>query len=244
MQSAFNALDLITALTSRGSPEIVSLASDEEFSSTAFDGLSMSSPVEHQTPITEKSSTAMHGHNPSSPIYRFSDRRPRASNHDIGQDSSIAPNSFPDSSSQPDFLGNGDHAELATKTWGSKQRIVLLNVNNERVDADLGPVDAEAERNLFRRTNQQKLCNNYVILGKCGQAACQYAHDAGLDAKEMIALIYRARLLPCDRGSGCRFSSCWYGHMCAARCTGGPKCLQKFHDVNRTAVKVWRPHSS
>jgi hypothetical protein len=153
LQSAFDAVDLIKALTSGNPPEVVPPASDDEFSSIAFDGLSISSPAQHQTPVTNRSSITIHGHDSSSPIYRFSDNKAHHSNDVIGHGSSIAPNSFPGSSSQRDVPGDGDNAELATKTWGPKKRIVLRNVNNERVDADLGPVDGEAERNLFRRTN-------------------------------------------------------------------------------------------
>lgn len=155
LQSAFDAVDLIKAMASGNPSDVVPPESDDESSSVAYHGLSISSPAQYQTPLTNRSSIATHGHDSSSPIYRFSDNKAHRSNNIISHGSSIAPHTFPGSSSQRDGPGNGDNAELATRTWSPKKRFVILNVNNERVDADLKPVVGEEKNNPFKETNQQ-----------------------------------------------------------------------------------------
>ena len=236
LQSTSDALDLIAATNSGTSP------TKRDGTSANFDQRSTSSPIKLQTPRTVRGNSETRLDSSASAIYRFSEKRARHNNNVSGHHFPIALDHIPNSPSGSNSYANEQNSALATKTWDLEQRTVLLNVNNERVDADLGPVNPQAEKNLSRRTVWQKLCNNYVLSGQCAQAhACPYAHDGGLDGKEMVALAYRARHLPCERGSECRSSKCWYGHTCVPNCTGGSKCFKQLHHVDRTAVKVWQP---
>ena len=241
LQPGFDAIMLIAQMVPRDVIDTNSSVSDEEYSDSALGSRVYGPPFQPQkpeTPPTDKSSVATHSYGPEPPIYRFSDREAHETDGENGHDSSPVPSSFLRWPPRSLATRNGTQAALATKTWSPSQRVILLNVNGERVDADLGPIDPEAQRKLFQKNNRKKLCNNYEILGKCSQKNCTYAHDADLDEEEMKALVYRARMMPCERGSACRSSSCWYGHTCVKDCTGGPKCFKKLHEVDRTAVKI------
>ena len=238
LQSPFASVDLIAAMASGFPSNSFSSASDEAF----FGHFSTSPSTERQSPLTEGSSVTTLDDISAPPIYRFPGRQTRCKDHTDVDGSGLEPSHFSSLPPSSNAMPIDHDPALATKTWGPKKKAVLLNVNNERVDADLGPVDPEAERNLYRLMSRQKLCNNYLLFGQCAQATlCPYAHTAGLNENEMIALVYHARTLPCERGSECRSHRCWYGHTCVPDCTGGPKCFKKLHDVDRIAVKVWRP---
>ena len=129
-----------------------------------------------------------------------------------------------------------------SSTWNPNRGIVLLNVNDERIDADLGKPDQEAERNLKKRAEITRLCNDFHLRGVCFNPPCQFSHEPKLDLKELIVLRYWARRLPCLKGSACRSAECWYGHMCPREpCFMPNTCRFKgVHGMDRTAVTVWQ----
>lgn len=126
-------------------------------------------------------------------------------------------------------------------TWAPNQKIVLLNVNDERVDGNLGPMDAEASARVAERSEQHKLCNDFHLRGKCKTMTCTYSHEPRLDPKELVVLRYKARYLLCERRSACRIPDCWHGHMCAIRnCAKPLSCrFKELHHIDKTAVTVW-----
>jgi hypothetical protein len=127
-------------------------------------------------------------------------------------------------------------------TWDPTRSIVLLNINDERIDADLGKTDPDAERRVKKRAEHTRLCNDFHLRGACYTPSCAYSHEPRLTAEELIALRYRARHLPCVKGSACRTPDCWYGHMCFQdTCRLPNTCrFRAFHDMDRTAVTVWQ----
>ena len=242
-QSGFEAISLIISTSSEIlADQIIPESSDESSYSKYVELAHPRQSFERQQPDTPPSNASSLGkpsHSTSFPIYRFSDRRTPVANsanshiskHVIVDDLRLLARSSP---------GRNDYEPCQiTKVWSPNQRVILLNANDERVDADLGPIDPEAQRRLSKQAYRQKLCNNFVILGDCSRNGCPYLHDATLDQEEMKALVYHARLLPCIRGSECRLEGCWYGHTCPIKCDGGPRCMEKVHHVDRSAVKIY-----
>jgi hypothetical protein len=129
-----------------------------------------------------------------------------------------------------------------SSSWDPTRGIVLLNINDERIDADLGKLDVAADKRVKNRADHARLCNDYHLRGICPSPACPYSHEPKLSPEELIALRYRARRLPCAKGPICRFAECWFGHMCYhEHCPMPNTCRFKaYHDMDRTAVTVWR----
>lgn len=129
-------------------------------------------------------------------------------------------------------------------TWDPNRRLVLLNVNNERVDTYLGKIDTKASERLTKRAKDTKICNDFHLNQKCWTADCPYSHAPQLDSKELVVLRFWARRIPCERKSACRSIDCWYGHNCLfdKHCKLPASCRFKdVHHVDRRAVTVWRP---
>lgn len=137
-------------------------------------------------------------------------------------------------------------AQALRTTWAPDEKIVLLNVNDERVDNNLGPIDADASVRVAERCEKNKICNDFHLRDKCLSASCTFAHAPRLDPKEMVVLKYKARYLICERGSACRIPDCWHGHMCPHRnCSRPTFCrFRHLHHVDKTAVTVWRGSES
>lgn len=128
--------------------------------------------------------------------------------------------------------------------WDPNKRLVLLNVNHERVDTYLGKVDAKASERVAKRNKEKRLCNDFHLNQKCWSSECPYAHEPHLDPKELVVLRYWARRIPCDRKSACRNIDCWYGHNCGfdKYCNLSVSCrFRDVHHVDKRAVTVWRP---
>jgi len=98
---------------------------------------------------------------------------------------------------------------------GAVRKAVLLNINDQRLDPKIGRPDAIAWARLNNRIKEQKVCNNYHLLGKCSNGnSCGYAHGDRLDVKEQLALRQKARERVCPFGSDCREIDCFFGHQC------------------------------
>ncbi|MCJ1285356.1 hypothetical protein MMC26_004696 [Xylographa opegraphella] len=121
-------------------------------------------------------------------------------------------------------------------------RVVYLNQHDQRIDPPLLGI-TEHERTRFRqRTNNQHLCNEYHLLGKCPALpgrACLFDHkyvDPGL----LLVLKERLRLQRCKKGSACRSHDCYYGHACRGPgCTGGKGCSfsSLLHNLDADVVR-------
>lgn len=163
---------------------------------------------------------------------------------DVGQSSNSSISDKPPNP-QPKGISSEGAPRLSVKkssTWNPHRAIVLLNLNDERIDAALGKVDPEAERSLKKRSEHGRPCHDFHIRGVCYTVTCPYSHEPRLSPQETLALRNRARLLPCIRGSSCRSAECWYGHMCPQEDCHLPSTCRflSFHGMDRTAVTVWQ----
>lgn len=129
-----------------------------------------------------------------------------------------------------------------SSTWNPNRGIVLLNLNDDRIDANLGKPNPDAERSLKKRAERGRLCNDFHLRGVCHASSCSYSHEPRLSPEELITLRYWARRFPCHTGSACRSPHCWYGHMCPFdSCFLPNTCrFRAHHDIDRTAVTVWQ----
>ncbi|KAF2484173.1 hypothetical protein BDY17DRAFT_122803 [Neohortaea acidophila] len=134
---------------------------------------------------------------------------------------------------------------LATKKVPPR-RCILLNVYDERRDAELPRCDTGAERRFAETLKHDgKYCNNFHLTGKCeshqsspsisarqanavtppGEAGeyCDYRHGAKLSPGEHLVLKTKARSRTCPDRSACRDLDCTFGHHCRF----GPGCTME-----------------
>ena len=134
----------------------------------------------------------------------------------------------------------------APSGWGM-ENIVLLNINNERVDQELGEIDYETSESMLDRIEERRFCLFYHLLGSSAHPVgkpCNYRHEPRLNEQELRFLKRESRRRPCISGSKCRRPDCIYGHVCPDQpgCQRGPLCaFYGFHAIDKTAVKVWSP---
>ena len=163
----YDNIDLIGAISYKDLPKTKFLPSHSGPSDTDRDPMVIQAPTEHQNDsTTEKSPAAAPVEGRDLPVYRFSDRKATQSKGTKQHYPEKKPYKVP----QPSYVKDvckGDILTLATKIWIANRSTVLLNINNERVDVDLGPVDSKADRNLLSRMKEGNLCHNYVLLGHC-----------------------------------------------------------------------------
>ncbi|MCJ1267955.1 hypothetical protein MMC22_007841 [Lobaria immixta] len=192
----------------------------------------LSEPSKPKTPL-ESHSLVPNGHNSTSFKSKTNGHAPSPSQSSNGHHSDLQQLNANDRIPSP--------TQTLPTTWAPNQRIVLLNVNDERVDSNLGPIDADASARVAERFEQQKVCNDFHLRDKCRTSGCTFSHEPRLDPKELVVLRYKARYLVCERGSACRIPDCWHGHMCSSRsCPRPVSCRFKdLHHVDKTAVKVW-----
>jgi len=132
---------------------------------------------------------------------------------------------------------------------GRKQeRTVLLNINDERVDPRPEEEDLNIKESMLDRMEEREFCVFHHLRGGCLTESlskcCRFRHGPSLNEKELTVLKHHVRRSPCDKGPRCRLPNCMYGHVCPNQpgCHWGARCqLNKFHAVDPTAVKVWRP---
>lgn len=128
--------------------------------------------------------------------------------------------------------------------WATEKN-VLLNINNERVDHELGEVDHGTSESMLDRIEVQRFCLFYHLQGSCAALSagnpCNFRHGPRLNDDELRFLRRDSRRRPCNFGSTCLRADCMYGHVCLSQpgCEKGPTCpFYKFHKVDKTAVRV------
>ena len=134
----------------------------------------------------------------------------------------------------------------ARTPWGWRsEKSVLLNINDERVDPELGEVDYETSQSMQDRTETLRFCVSYHLqqscLTKAAGGICNLRHGPQLNDDELRWLWKDSRRRGCNQGSQCRRVNCFYGHMCPNQpgCPRGTKCsLNMFHGVDRTVVRI------
>ena len=160
--------------------------------------------------------------------------------HEHGRSRSIdqRPRSRPQRRSpiKPTILGS---------TWAPHHRIVLLNINDQRVDSELGIFDSQAIENIERRTKNKRLCAYFHFHGFCANKYCDFAHEPRLNQQELAVFTSKIRGLPCTHGSGCRNNMCFYGHVCPrAHCTKKDCPFAKLHGIDKRSIRVWDESTS
>lgn len=127
--------------------------------------------------------------------------------------------------------------------------LILLNINDERVDPPPKEEDLDTRKKMKARMKENNYCAFFHLLGSCkferAGNSCIYRHGPLLNEEELVLLKNYNRRLPCGIGSSCRNLNCIFGHTCQGQpgCSFSNRCyLAKFHGVDKTAVRVW--HSS
>lgn len=141
-------------------------------------------------------------------------------------------------------------APKATLDWATEDK-VLLNINDERVDSDLGEIDHATSESMLERMERQHFCAFYHLQNSCAADSagkpCSFRHGPRLNEEELRFLKRVSRRRLCNSGSICRRSYCLYGHVCPNEpgCEKGPRCpFSRFHGVDKTVVKVWSPEKN
>lgn len=134
---------------------------------------------------------------------------------------------------------------VSGSTWAPQEKIVLLNINDQRVDSELGVPDRQTRESFAARMQKKKLCVYFHLAGNCFNNPCRFSHEPRLSSQELDVFLAVVRHSPCDYGSACRAKSCVYGHVCPKLyCSKGDECpFRHIHGVDKRAVRVWDPSS-
>lgn len=118
-----------------------------------------------------------------------------------------------------------------------KQKYVLFNAANQRVDERLLPADNNAVRALDNKANAQgrNFCNFFHLTNNCDKGdRCGYQHDVipKLTMAEKLALRHKSRQIVCADGQWCSSPYCLHGHHCKNTysgqvCPWSSKCFFK-----------------
>ena len=168
----------------------------------------------------------------------ISDWNTLAQSHKRSRSESVPSRSRPKLRSEPAPTVSGS-------TWAPHEKLVLLNINGQRVDSKLGVSDRETRESFAARTQKTKLCVYFHLLGNCFNNPCRFSHEPRLNSKELNNLVSVVRHSPCDFGSACRSKLCIYGHVCPKlHCIKGDDChFRHVHGVDKRAISVWDPSS-
>lgn len=114
----------------------------------------------------------------------------------------------------------------------SLKLVVCKNANDERVDSPL-QISTKGKIEVLK---QHKFCNQFHILGSCSWGgSCTHKHEPRLVEKDVVDLMWIARLSACPKGLQCDDESCVNGHRCPHRNCTGWGC--KFpHDVDTRII--------
>ncbi|KAM0334997.1 hypothetical protein ACHAQA_000031 [Verticillium albo-atrum] len=119
---------------------------------------------------------------------------------------------------------------------------ILVNAQNQRVDAELPLCSEDATARLHRKTVGLNLrfCRMFQLSGVCyNKKSCEYSH-ASMPEDEKIVYRYFVRRQRCHIGPGCRDRMCSYGHHCSCK---QQKCKLKFqgaqHGVDVASAVIW-----
>lgn len=100
-----------------------------------------------------------------------------------------------------------------------QDKIVLLNINNERVDPQPEPEDLETRESILDGMEVRGFCKYYHLRGKCltesSGEKCNFRHGPDLNKEELKVLEnYFKKSAPCHSESHCRNNQCIYSHIC------------------------------
>jgi len=159
----------------------------------------------------------------------------------IGPPSASVPQPAPPATSSWATIGGPAPPQTINTIPSSKaltgRKAILLNINDQRLDPKLGKPEPLSMARLNSRIKEQKVCNNYHLLGKCSNGnGCGYSHGDRLDAKEQLALRQKARERVCPAGSDCRDVDCFLGHQCPRddKCIWDTCYFEDLHNLDST----------
>jgi hypothetical protein len=143
----------------------------------------------------------------------------------------------------PDSDGFSKVSIVKARPTAPDPKLILINYYDQRIDPKLPKADSMAKAELDSRIKQQKVCNNYHILGPktCTSGSrCTFQHGERMGPKEQLALRHKARERVCPRKSGCRQADCLCGHHCPwADCTQDTCFFKDLHDLDvNVAMKM------
>ncbi|KAL2044080.1 hypothetical protein ABVK25_012488 [Lepraria finkii] len=93
-------------------------------------------------------------------------------------------------------------------TWGPNDKAVLLNVNDQPVDAYLGEPDDEVYESMLDRMEEREFCTWHHINGSCYNKTCKFRYEE-LSKEELVVLRIHIRgRKPCEAGSSCGRAGC------------------------------------
>ena len=140
--------------------------------------------------------------------------------------------------SQASTVGDTHSASPSPVSPGPRDRVILLNRKDQRIDSIL-PQPPVAAWRVYEHVGKRKLCNDFHVLGRCNVARCIYDHRPV--AKDTILVLrHQLRNKACTKGSACRSFDCYYGHACLrAECIGDNKCKfsKKMHILDLTPAR-------
>lgn len=183
--------------------------------------------------------------------YTKSEAKKSSANEAAGGDKALAKWQAAANASLP--LPARPHPRPQTKVhsgWVTETN-VLLNINDERIDHELGEVDHETSESMLDRMEVQRFCIYYHLQNFCLTVpqgkTCNFRHGPKLNKDELRFLKQYLRRSRCEFGSRCRKPDCLYGHVCPNQpgCERGPACaFYRFHEVDKTAVRIWSPEKN
>ena len=128
-----------------------------------------------------------------------------------------------------------------SSSWEDASRVILLNVDGQRLDAILPKWNREIFPKLTKLHETQQFCVDHYLRGQCFKKHCQFRHDPQLGEDGLLVLRHWMRGVPCKYLMECRDPECLKGHICpyGAACAG-PSCVfRKTHGLDQTVIKVW-----
>jgi hypothetical protein len=143
----------------------------------------------------------------------------------------------------PDSDGFSKVSVVKVRPTAPDPKIILINYFDQRIDPKLPKADSASKAELESRIKQQKVCNNYHIIGpkSCTSGSrCTFQHGERMGPKEQLALRHKARERVCPRKSGCRQADCLCGHHCPwGDCTQDTCFFKDLHDLDmNVAMKM------
>jgi hypothetical protein len=122
----------------------------------------------------------------------------------------------------------------STKTLAtsSLKLVVCKNANGQRVDSPL----QFSTKGKLEALKRHRFCYQFHILGSCSWGeTCTYNHKPRLVERDVVDLMWIARLSACPKGLECDDESCVTGHRCPRESCTGSDC--KFpHGVDTRIV--------
>jgi hypothetical protein len=116
------------------------------------------------------------------------------------------------------------YATFLPKMGPNSQGSIAINKDGERIDTYCPMPPQEEWEAYYRRAKRHKLCNKYHLGGECGNLSCDFDHSP-IEPTCLNVMMFIMRQHLCPRGTGCRSTNCYLGHICQKDgCRGTKPC--------------------